>query len=240
MAKQLLKLLADNRGKGLFKAESNGDEATVYLYDVIVIDDFWGGVSALSFAKELAGISAPVINLRINSPGGDVFAARAMETAIREHKSTIISHIDGEAASAATYVAIAADTVRIAEGGFFMIHKAWSIALGNADDMLQMAALLEKVDESLVTTYANRTNQNPDDIRDWMANETWFSAQEALDSGFVDEIVKAEIKNQHRWDLSAYSRPPKISQPADDDKHKHEMQMQYMQRIAALNRHLNT
>lgn len=240
MAKQLLKLLADNRGKGLFKAESNGDEATVYLYDVIVSDDFWGGVSALSFAKELAGISAPVINLRINSPGGDVFAARAMETAIREHKSTIISHIDGEAASAATYVAIAADKVRIAEGGFFMIHKAWSIALGNADDMLQMAALLEKVDESLVTTYANRTNQSPDDIRDWMVNETWFSAQEALDSGFVDEIVKSDIKSQHRWDLSAYSRPPKIGQPDDDDKQKHDMQMQHMQRMAALNRHLNT
>lgn len=243
MAKQLLKLLADNRGKGLFKAEEHGDEATVYLYDVIVSDDFWGGISALSFAKEIANIKSPVINLRINSPGGDVFAARAMETAIREHKSTIVSHIDGEAASAATYVAIAADNVRIAEGGFFMIHKAWSIALGNADDMLQMAALLEKVDESLVTTYANRTNQNPDDIRAWMANETWFTAQEALDSGFVDEIVKAEVKNQHPWDLSAYAHPPKKAQQpqkTEDEKLKHEMQMQHMQRMAALSRHLNT
>lgn len=238
MAQQLLKLLADNRGKGMFKAEQNGDEATIYLYDVIVSDDFWGGVSALTFAKELAATKTPVINLRINSPGGDVFAARAMESAIREHSSTIVAHIDGEAASAATYVAIAADKVKISEGGFFMVHKAWSIALGNADDMLQMAALLEKVDEALVTTYANHTGKSADEIRQWMAAETWFTAQEALDAGFVDEITAAPVRNQHRWDLSAYARAPKLDQ-TDDDKSSHIMQMQHMQRVAALARHLS-
>lgn len=238
MAQQLLKLLADNRGKGMFKAEQNGDEATIYLYDVIVSDDFFGGVSALTFAKELSATKAPVINLRINSPGGDVFAARAMESAIREHSSTIVAHIDGEAASAATYVAIAADKVKISEGGFFMVHKAWSIALGNADDMLQMAALLEKVDETLVTTYANHTGKSADEIRQWMAAETWFTAQEALDAGFVDEITSAPVRNQHRWDLSAYARAPKLDQ-TDDDKSSHIMQMQHMQRVAALARHLS-
>lgn len=238
MAQQLLKLLADNRGKGMFKAEQNGDEATIYLYDVIVSDDFWGGVSALTFAKELAATKTPVINLRINSPGGDVFAARAMESAIREHSSTIVAHIDGEAASAATYVAIAADKVKISESGFFMVHKAWSIALGNADDMLQMAALLEKVDETLVTTYANHTGKTADEIRQWMAAETWFTAQEALDAGFVDEITAAPVRNQHRWDLSAYSRAPKLVK-TDDDKSSHIMQMQHMQRVAALARHLS-
>lgn len=238
MAQQLLKLLADNRGKGMFKAEQNGDEATIYLYDVIVSDDFFGGVSALTFAKELSATKAPVINLRINSPGGDVFAARAMESAIREHSSTIVAHIDGEAASAATYVAIAADKVKISEGGFFMVHKAWSIALGNADDMLQMAALLEKVDETLVTTYANHTGKTAEEIRQWMAAETWFTAQEALDAGFVDEITAAPVRNQHRWDLSAYARAPKLVQ-ADDDKSSHIMQMQHMQRVAALARHLS-
>lgn len=238
MAQQLLKLLADNRGKGMFKAEQNGDEATIYLYDVIVSDDFWGGVSALTFAKEMAATKTPVINLRINSPGGDVFAARAMESAIREHSSTIVAHIDGEAASAATYVAIAADKVKISEGGFFMVHKAWSVAMGNADDMLQMAALLEKVDETLVTTYANHTGKTAEEIRQWMAAETWFTAQEALDSGFVDEITAAPVRNQHRWDLSAYAHAPKITQN-DDEKSAHIMQMQHMQRMAALARHLS-
>lgn len=238
MAQQLLKLLADNRGKGMFKAEQNGDEATIYLYEVIVSDDFWGGVSALTFAKELAATKTPVINLRINSPGGDVFAARAMESAIREHNSTIIAHIDGQAASAATYVAIAADKVKISEGGIFMVHKAWSIAMGNADDMLQMAALLEKVDETLVTTYANHTGKTAEEILQWMAAETWFTAQEALDAGFVDEITAAPVRNQHRWDLSAYARAPKLVQ-TDDDKSSHIMQMQHMQRVAALARHLS-
>ncbi|MBX3629320.1 MAG: Clp protease ClpP [Nitrosomonas sp.] len=221
----------------MFGAEDNGDEATVYLYDVIVSDDYWGGVSTLSFAKQLASITAPTINLRINSPGGDVFAARAMETAIREHKSNIISHIDGQAASAATYVAIAADTVKMSEGGFFMIHKAWSIAWGNADDMLQMAALLEKVDESLVATYANHTGKDAGEIREWMAAETWFGAQEALDAGFVDEIVTVPVKNQQRWDLSAYAHAPKIAQE-NEIKMKHQTEMQHMKRMAALARHL--
>lgn len=240
MPQQLLKLLADNRGKGLFRAESTGDEATIYLYDVITSDDFWGGVSAINFAKELSAITAPVINLRINSPGGDVFAARAMEAAIREHPSKIISHIDGQAASAATYVALAAHTVKMSDGGFFMIHKAWSIALGNANNMLDMAALLEKVDESLVSTYATRTGNEEKAIRDWMEAETWFGAQEALDNGFIDEIVTAQPKARTTWNLSAYSHAPKIEQtePEQSSQPAHQNHMAHMHRMAALARHL--
>ena len=147
--KHLLKLLADNRGRGFVRAEKGADEATVYLYDAIVSDDYWGGVSAIGLIKELIAIDAPVIHLRINSPGGDVFAARAIEQAIHEHPATVIAHIDGYAASAASYIALAADEVHIAPGGFFMIHKAWTLAFGNADDLMDTAALLEKVDESL-------------------------------------------------------------------------------------------
>jgi len=263
MPTQLLKLLADNRGKGSFRAEATGDQATVYLYDVIVADDMWGGVSALTFAKTLSSIDAPVINLRINSPGGDVFAARAMEATIREHKSQIVAHIDGEAASAATYVALAADTVKMSDGGFFMIHKAWSVALGNADDMLQMAALLEKVDESLVATYANHTGKDQKTISDWMANETWFSAQEALDAGFIDEITTAPIKARNQWNLSAYAHAPKMAESQCVGKYSdilmkvecplvdsasdiikpeqiimHDKQLAHMHRMAALARHL--
>ncbi len=235
--RQLLKLLADNRGKGFLKAMDGDDEATIYLYDVIVSDDFFGGVSALDFVKELNSIKAPVINLRINSPGGDVFGARAMETAIREHKSQIIAHIDGQAASAATYVALAADNVKISDGGFFMIHKAWSIALGNADDMLHMAALLEKVDETLVNTYAKRTGKSVDEIAALITDETWFNAQEALDSGFVDEIVSVDTKAQNNWNLSAYAHAPELPEPAQEEP-SNNWQIAHLERMAALARHL--
>ena len=85
MTLQLFKLLALNKGKGFFKAETTQEEATLYLYDAIVSDSYWGGVTPLDFAKSLSAITAPTIHLRINSPGGDVFAARAMAQAIKEH-----------------------------------------------------------------------------------------------------------------------------------------------------------
>lgn len=219
MHNKLFQLLADNRGIGRFSAETNGDEATIYVYDVIVSEDYWGGVSAKKFVEELNKLDASTIHLRINSPGGDVFAARSMEQAIREHKSNIIAHIDGYAASAASYVALAADSVLINEGGFFMIHKAWTLAWGNADDLLKTAELLEKIDQSLVNTYVKETRQETDQIAQWMKDETWFSAQEAVDYGFADAIsADGSASNQATWNLAAYAHAPSDYQPSPIEK----------------------
>lgn len=215
MSQHLLKLIALNKSRGQFRAEQTADEATVYLYDVIVSDGYWGGIDAQSFAKELASITAPVIHLRINSPGGDVFAARAMEQSIREHSSQIIAHIDGYAASAASYLALAADTVVISQGGFFMIHKAWTFAYGNADELTKTANLLDKIDGSLAKTYAAETGQDEQQIIDWMAAETWFTADEAVQYGFADSIAQDAEKTSNRidWDLTAYAKAPTAKQP---------------------------
>lgn len=208
----LQKLLISNRGAGQFRCEAGKDEATIYLYDVIVSDDYWGGVSAQNFVKELNALDAPVIHLRINSPGGDVFAGRAMAQAIREHNSKVIAHVDGYAASAASYVALAGDEVHMAEGGFFMIHKAWTIAFGNSDDLMDTAALLEKIDNSLISTYAKETGQDEEQIGKWMAEETWFNADEAIEYGFATH--KSEDSAQaSAWDLSAYSKAPEAEKP---------------------------
>lgn len=216
--KHLHKLLADNRGRGFVRAEKSEDEATLYIYDAIVSDDSWGGVGAAQLVKEIVALDAPVIHLRINSPGGDVFAARAIEQAIREHNSHVIAHIDGYAASAASYLALAADEVHIAQGGFFMIHKAWTVAWGNSDDLLSTAALLEKVDESLVATYASETGQDAAAIREWMRAETWFSADEAVEYGFADKIADgASAKAMSKWDLAAYANAPAAKQEPTPD-----------------------
>lgn len=216
---KLLKLLAANKAaQRRFEvvAADDGESVTVYLYDAIVADDmtaeWWGGVSAQSFAKTMAGITAPTVHLRVNSPGGDVFAARAMEQAIRECSATVIAHVDGYAASAASYLVLAADEVEISKGGFFMIHKAWTVCMGNAKDFQDTATLLDKVDESLVTTYADETGQDPDQLREWMTAETWFTADEAVQYGFADRIAESTDKTQAKWDLSAYGKAP--GQPA--------------------------
>lgn len=210
----MLKLLSENRGRGKFCAESGAHEATLYLYDTIVSDDltaqYFGGVSPQSFAKQLAAIEAPLIHLRINSPGGDVFAARAMEQAVREHPSKIVAHIDGVAASAASFLAIAASEVVMAEGAFFMIHKAWSLAYGNANDLLEMAALLEKVDGTMVDNYSKKTGQEKNIVAGWMAAETWFTAQECVDAGFADRIAVENTQAKMDWNLSAYAKAPPI------------------------------
>lgn len=210
MKNPLIKLLADNRGRGCFRAEKAGDEATLYLYDAIVSDSYWGGVSATDFVKELAAIDAKTIHLRINSPGGEVFAAQAMAQAIREKGAHVIAHVDGYAASAASFLALAADEVVISEGGFFMIHKAMTIAFGNADDMQETADLLNKVDGVLVAGYAKETGQDAQQIADWMAAETWFSADEAVANGFADRIAEGAVKPANQWNLSAWAHAPKV------------------------------
>jgi ATP-dependent Clp protease protease subunit len=212
-ANHLIRLLADNRkAPRRFEAQASGDEATIYLYDVIVSDaltaEYWGGVAPEPFAKQLAAIDAKVIHLRINSPGGDVFAARAMMQALAEHPARIIAHIDGYAASAATVLAMAADEIEIAQGAFFMIHNSWTVAFGNADDLLSTAALLEKVDGTIADSYAKRTGKPMDDIRAWMDAETWFTAQEAVDNGFADRVAEEAPHAKAGWNVSAYDKAP--------------------------------
>jgi len=196
-------LLRNNAEEGTgIRAE--GD--TIYLYDVI---GDWG-VSADAFAKSLAAMTVEVVHLRINSPGGDVMAGRAMATAIAQYKGKVIAHIDGLCASAATYVALAASEVEISEGAFFMIHNAWSFAIGNKADMKEMAALLEKIDATIVADYRRKTGKDEKQIVTWMEAETWFTAEEAKEHGFVDRIVPAAktSKDSKPWNLAAYENAP--------------------------------
>jgi ATP-dependent Clp protease protease subunit len=208
--RRLLALIAANKDKPKRREILNADgpEATVYLYDAI---DAYYGVNAESFVKDFNAITASTIHLRINSPGGDVFDGRAIATAIAQHPSNVIAHVDGLAASAASYVAIAADSVEMAPGAFMMIHKAWTLAFGNADDLLSTAALLEKIDGSLVADYAKKTGQSASQIEQWMSAETWFTADEALENGFADSIAKEDDPEcvDNAWDLSIFANAPK-------------------------------
>jgi ATP-dependent Clp protease, protease subunit len=215
--KHLLKLLADNRqasGKR-FEILAKGEEAEVFLYDAIVSTEaeaeWFGGVAPEPFVKALRGIDAKTINLRINSPGGSVFAARAIEQALRDHPAKVIAHIDGLAASAATFIAMAADEVVMGKGALFMIHKAWTGMYGNADDLRSEADLLDKIDGTLADTYAERTGKNKDQVAEWMAAETWFTADEAVANGFADRVAETEAKSA--WNLSAYAKAPEQPTP---------------------------
>ncbi|HQR22392.1 MAG TPA: Clp protease ClpP [Burkholderiaceae bacterium] len=220
MNNKLLQLYARNRGRGAFRAEAgaNGNEATIYLYDVIVDSEaeaeWFGGVAPITFIQALqsAVAAADTVHLRINSPGGSVFGARAMEQAIREarHDARIIAHVDGYAASAASFMMLAAQDIVMAPGAMVMVHKAWALCMGNADDMLALAALLEKLDGTLADSYAKRTKKDAATCLAWMAEETWFTAEEAVAAGLADSVAEDAMVQDRAtaWDLSAFAHPP--------------------------------
>lgn len=189
------------------RAESGDNEATIYLHGVI--GGWWGDIDETMFAQAMAGIDAETIHLRIDSPGGDVFAARAMMTAISQHKAKVIAHVDGLAASAATGICMACDEVEITQGAGFMIHNAWTIAIGNKADMQKSGDLLGKIDKDLANDYTRRTGKDESEVVGWMDAETWFTADEAVEHGFADRKVEVVGKrNAKAWDLSAYEHAP--------------------------------
>lgn len=222
MHKRLLQLLRDNAKREIsaLKVIDEGDSTTIYLYDVI---DPYFGVDAQAFNKQLLALQGKSVTLRINSPGGDVFDGRAIATAIAQHGDVTVM-IDGLAASAATYVAIAAKEVRMAEGAFFMVHNAWTLAYGNKSDLINTADLLDKIDQSIINDYAKKTSQSLEAITAWMDAETWFSAEEALANGFVDQVFTGNDVN-NSWNLEAFSNtpqalkePPKAKPPVFDEQ----------------------
>lgn len=230
---KLMQLARDNAGQSKpIRSEASGTEATIYLHGVI--GGWWGDIDETAFAQTLAGIDAETIHLRIDSPGGDVFAARAMMTAISQHKAKVIAHVDGLAASAATGICMACDEVEITQGAGFMVHNAWTIAIGNKGDMTDTAGLLAKIDAGLSNDYARRTGKDASEITAWMDAETWFTADEAKEHGFADRVVEVVGKRaSNAWNLSAYANAPKnlTEKPENDDRevaaHRNELERRF-------------
>jgi ATP-dependent Clp protease protease subunit len=205
---KIMQLLKDNAlfAKQPINLIKNADEATLYIYDVISAD--WG-ISAQMVIDAIANAAGvPILNIRINSPGGDVFEARAIIEAIKRFEGKTIAHIDAIAASAATGIACAANEVLMAEGAFYMIHNAQCISFGDKNAMRETADLLEKIEGSIVADYTAKTCKEPQQIIEWMNAETWFSAKEAIDNGFADGLAPTATKPKNMWNLSAYSKTP--------------------------------
>lgn len=150
--------------------------------------DSWYGVTALDIAGKLEKADGKDIVVRINSPGGDVFEARAIATLLREYNGGVDIHIDGVAASAASYIAISGDKCTIAQGAMMMIHNAWAVGMGNANDLLELAAVLTQIDDSLASDYAAKCGKPKQEILDAMAATTWLSAEDTKAFGLADEV----------------------------------------------------
>lgn len=186
--------LADCGKTTLKVSNKSSSEAEIVLYAGIGDDYFNDGsmISAKQFSEELKKIPSTVstINVRINSPGGSVFDGIAIYNRLKQHKAKKVVYIDGLAASIASVIALAGDEIKIGEGALYMIHLPWTFSMGNRMDLENTVGRLMDVEEQMLGIYAKRTKLDRSEIRSMLEKETWMSAEEAVEKGFVDSKVE--------------------------------------------------
>lgn len=171
-------------------AGDNDQPAEVAIYAEIG----WFGVTAQDFMNELRGITASQINLRVSSPGGDLFDGLAIHNLLRSHAATVTAYVDSLAASIASIIVMGADKVVMQPHSQLMIHDASGGCLGNAADMRDMADLLDKQSDNLAGVYAEKAGGQVRSWRNRMKDETWYTAAEAVDAGLADSIANAKTQ----------------------------------------------
>lgn len=145
--------------------------------------------SPSSIQDQLEDANGEDITLEINSPGGYVDAGSEIYTALKEYPGKVTANIVGQACSAASWIALAANYVAMSPTAQMMIHRASGIAQGNVDDVNAQANALNELDQSFVDLYAKRTGKSKDEIYDMMKSNTWMNAKTAKENGFIDEIM---------------------------------------------------
>lgn len=204
-----------------YRIERNAadDRADVYIYDLIGLD-----TTAKDFARELRGISEPNIDLHVNSPGGDVFDGIAVYNAIANHPADVTAYVDGLAASAASFVVMAANRVVMQPHSRMMIHDAHIVMMDmgifNAatleeriSEELKLVERLNSSSDNIASMYAEKAGGTTEDWRALMRDETWYTDQEAVDVGLADQVGRSNGKDAEReaarFDLAAmYSHVP--------------------------------
>lgn len=187
-----------------FRNAADDDAAELLFYGPISEYTWWGDeVTPKQFNDDLAALGdIKNLKLRINSPGGDVFAAAAIHNSLKNHPATVTAYIDGWAASAASVVAMAGDTIVMPKTAMMMIHNPSTIAWGDAREMRTTADILDKVRDTIIAAYEEKTGLDRTKLINLMNSETWMTADEAEELGFADEVDEtASVSASVRGDL---------------------------------------
>lgn len=208
-------------------------EGELILYGNIASRKSWwdesnDGIYPRQFADDLKSLgNIKNLTVRINSNGGDVFAATAIYTQLKSHAASVTVVIDGIAASAATIIAMAGDTIKAPAAAQLMVHNPLLMLYGyyNSADLEKMNSVLETTKESILNAYANKTGKDKSELSQLMDKETWMTAEQARDAGFVDEIlfdntVETSVTNDNRFmvvnsvlhDMSRFESRPVFNQ----------------------------
>lgn len=198
------------RGWYQIRNAASPDEAELLLYDEI---GGWFGATADQFVEDLAGITAPSLRVRVNSPGGSVFEGLAIANALRAHPAQVAVQVDGLAASIASVIAMAGDELIMMPNSMLMVHDASGLCMGDAAEMQKMGEVLDLISNNIADVYAAKAGGTRAQWRDTMRAETWYLPEDAVKAGLADQAVDAkrtepdgdepEMRAPH-WDLTAY------------------------------------
>lgn len=179
-------------GHDWFRLQHDGEAraATLHVYGTIGNNDWWDDVASPSLVRELEQLDVDEIAMYVNSPGGIADDGIAIMNALARHKATVTAHVDGLAASAATIVILGADEIVMGAGSRLMIHDAWSITWGQASVIRKTAERLDKLSQTLAGLYASRAGGEADEWRAAMVEETWYTAEEAVEAGLADRVAQ--------------------------------------------------
>lgn len=182
------------------KSEADSETADLYLYGTIREPYPWEDeesvISSKSVQKTLDSLKGKNINVHINSGGGDVFESIAIGNLLKQHDGRVNVIIDGLAGSGASVVAMAGEKITMFPNSMMMIHKAWTFAMGNADELRKTADDLEKIDSAVKASYQNRFIGTDEELEDLIAEESWLTAEECVAFGFCDEIIEEETAKE--------------------------------------------
>lgn len=190
--------------------------AEVWIYDEI---GYWG-ITASDFAQQVASLNVSTIDVRLNSPGGEVFDGVAIHNALANHSASVNVYVDGLAASIASVIAMAGDHIVMGAGSQMMIHDGLTVCVGNAADMREAASMLDKTSDTIASFYAARAGGSLTEWRDRMRAETWYTGEEAVAAGLADEVSGAPIVGddapvpRNEFDLSVFAWAGRTAAPA--------------------------
>jgi ATP-dependent protease ClpP protease subunit len=174
-----------------FWAKKSGSSGSLYLYGDV--GGWWGGINAKQITdtlKDLALNGVDELSCYVNSYGGDVFEGFAIYNALKRFDGDVTMYVDGIAASAASLICMAGKSICMSSASMMMIHEASVFNGGTAEDHEAAAAMLAKINESLISVYAARSGESESSVKQMLADETWLTAKEAKSKGFCDQILK--------------------------------------------------
>lgn len=201
------------------RSAHEGDGNVIEIFDVIG-EDFWtgGGWTARRVSQALQDFGGGEVIVNINSPGGDFFEGVAIYNLFREHPGRVDVKVMGLAASAASVIAMAGDSIAMPKAGFMMIHNAWGVVMGNRHDLTKAAETLAPFDDAMAAVYADRAEVDKAQAAAWMDDEKWFNGEQAVEAGLADSLLSSDEV---------------VSDPADDAQAKHKQALRAVERALA-------